>query len=162
MKKRERLTPENILKKEHYANIIQLIGLAQIQNKKIRFTNLRYFLVRDTKIPDKELQHIPKSSIFYNIIKSKKMTVNNLTNFLKRLIEIGFIEKKKGKKRNKNYYVLTRKGLMYSIRADIEEEVDFFLDHVFNKKRMVKKSVEMLTRFNKDIEESVLRLVSSE
>lgn len=190
MKGRKDLTIEEALRQPHYQNILFLIESAQIPKKKITFEYLKYVLVKDTtkNLSSKEKENLyeffkyphaevwpnsngklieVKSSVEFMIFvgctlseETQISSVNNLSNFLKRLIDLRLIRKKpKGKKK---YYVVTPKCIFYRKRFIITERVEMFMDYIFDNKRPRNKSLSMLNRFESDIEESFSRLVTSE
>lgn len=189
MRGRKELTIEEALRQTHYQNILFLIEQAQIQKKKITFEHLKYVLVKNAmkKLYDKEKEDLydffkypdaevwsgdngkprnVESSVEFMIFidnmlseETQISSVNNLSNFLKRLIDLRLIEKK-GRKRNRKYYVVTNKCILYRRRYIITEQVEIFLDYVFNNRRPLNESLFMLNEFLSDIETSYLRLVS--
>lgn len=175
MKGKKRLTIEYALKQPHYRNILSLITDAQKRGKKIKFEHLKYILVKNTakKLSDKKIKELKKffawektetwpsgdgkvreirSIIEFLEYISKDLTkkmnrVNDLWGFLKNLIDLGLIERRKSR-RKKAYYRMTLNGIFYfSIKCSIEITVESFLDYVFSKERAVCTSAWMLGAF---------------
>lgn len=188
---RKKLTIKSVFKQPHYTNILMLIADAQARKKKITFEKLKIILVKGIgdKLPDSKIKELrdffqyAKPEIWpsqtgkprevYSIVefmssigkeleyeKQQISSINNLTNFLTKLIGLGLIERKPAG-RKKPYYKITTKGIFYLKRYEINLEVEIFLDHVFDNKRSVQKSLKMLCVFESDIEKSIGKVISS-
>lgn len=130
MGKRKELTPKDIINKGHYRAILFLIDL--FKDKKIKFIHLRYALVEKHKIilttQTKQelsdffgdvLEYLPRYGWFEKKIEGER-GINNLTNFLLRLIEMEMIGKKKHKGERFPSYRLTKLGENISMRWYVE------------------------------------------
>lgn len=160
---KRQLSIDDVLKRQHYKNILFVIEIMQIQKKKITFKHLKYALVENTtdKLTDIEKRELKDFFNFPNEeIKEKLKNVNELSNFLHTLLRLRLIEKG-GRKRNKQYYTVTNKCIVYRKRYIITERVEMFLDYVFNNRRPLNKSIIMLDVFLDDIEASFVRLIPS-
>jgi len=120
MRKRKKLTRQDVLSKKHYQGILYLISL--YQDKKIQFLHLRYAFVENHEIAlsprtQKKLEQVFGNNID-NIcneellqIKIKgKRGINNLTNFLRTLKNLEMIETYKGPRDRFPSYRLTDLG----------------------------------------------------
>ncbi len=89
VKKRRKLSIEDVLEKNSYVNILYLIYNANINNKKITLFHLKYVLVKNHGINLDNKQIKQNLDIFFSI-PVKKETIN----YYKMLYKIGEITKK--------------------------------------------------------------------
>ena len=137
MRKRRKLTPKDTLNKECYRGILWLIHL--YQHNEIKFLHLRYRLVKNHNIAlnsklKKELDDffkderviVPHPEWFEKKIEGKR-GINNLSNFLSKLIELNMIEKYKEKDDRFPSYRLTDFGYYKLKRWYIKSLIDMFV-----------------------------------
>ena len=135
MKKRRKLSIDDVLKKPLYLLIIQTIYWADSWDKKIRILHLRYAFVENhgitlerngkpTKIKHRldEFFTDPSGNNWIDALKQrgwmqkKISSTNNLINYLARLKELNLIETDKDKEDIYPYYYFTSKGMYKTTR----------------------------------------------
>jgi len=130
MRKRKKLTADDLFKKPHYLLIICTIHWGQGWDKKIRLLHLRYVFVENhgiilerndkpTKIKkqleefltDPEGNSLIEALEKYGWLQNKISSTNNLTNFLHKLKKLELIKAVKDKEDIYPHYILTSQGM---------------------------------------------------
>jgi len=137
MRHRKKLTPKDVIKKDHYRSILWLIHL--FEHKKIQFYHLRYALVEQHGINlsekttkefndffEGDVNQLQHSEWYQNKIIGKH-GINNLTNFLQKLVELHMIEKYKDKGDRFPAYHLTKLGEREFLRWYVHYLIDLFI-----------------------------------
>ena len=188
---RKKLEEKDIFPKRHYRSILVFIMAASNPDKKITFSHLKYALVKDARQRFTTKERKSKEDFFIALLSEGEKTelkkkpaatsifdfnerlahrtdkkferVSNLWNFLDKLIELGFIEKKRHGKTK--YYRLTRKGSLFMVEFVINSHVSKFIagrmhNLDFSDKRQISKAHKLLTEFRKDIQQSIHRIIT--
>ena len=137
MRDRKKLTPQDVIEKDHYRSILWLINL--FEHKKIQFYHLRYALVEQHGINlsvkttqalhdffEDDVNQLQHSEWYQNKIIGK-YGINNLTNFLQKLLGLHMIEKYKDKGDRFPAYRLRKLGESVLRRWYIHYLIDIFI-----------------------------------